>query len=120
MSSLYKKNIIDHYKNPRNFKSLKTYNKRGFLSNTTCGDELEVFMYVKKSIIEDIGFQGSGCAISIASMSMLTEHIKGKNFNLITNLSDLEIFEMIGINKDTPRSSCVLLGLKTCKAVNDT
>lgn len=74
---LYQEVILDHYKNPRNCSSMAhpTHSAEG--DNPLCGDHLEVFLNVDDNIIKDINFQGSGCAISQASASMMTENLKG-------------------------------------------
>jgi nitrogen fixation NifU-like protein len=73
MSNIYQENIIDHYTNPKNFKVIKDATYKGKFSNLSCGDEVEVYLSTdSKGNITDIGFQGSGCALSIATTSILT------------------------------------------------
>jgi len=78
-NDLYQEVILEHNKKPRNFKKLDqpTHKAEGY--NPLCGDHLNVYLKVGNSgIIEDVGFEGSGCAISTASASMMTTSIKGK------------------------------------------
>jgi nitrogen fixation NifU-like protein len=74
---LYQEMILDHYKNPRNCCSMAHPTHCAEGDNPLCGDHLEVFLNVDGNIIKDINFQGSGCAISQASASMMTENLKG-------------------------------------------
>ncbi|WP_208597653.1 Fe-S cluster assembly sulfur transfer protein SufU [Desulfogranum mediterraneum] len=81
MAELYQAVILDHYKNPRNFRKMdeQTCSHQGF--NPLCGDRLEVYLKIGQgnSTIEDISFEGEGCAIFKASASLMTEALKGKN-----------------------------------------
>lgn len=78
LQELYQQVILDHNKKPRNFKALDnaTVKQEGF--NPLCGDQLELYLEMEGDVIKDIGFQGSGCAISKASASMMTVALKGK------------------------------------------
>ncbi len=115
MIEIYQENILDHYKNPRNKGELKNANIRQKESNPLCGDVLEYQLLVKKGVIEEIRFIGSGCAISLAAASMLTEKVKGKKIEEIKNLSKEEIYGMLGIPLTPSRVKCALLCLKAIK-----
>jgi nitrogen fixation NifU-like protein len=110
--SLYKGHIIDHYKNPRNFKKLTDFNMTAKLENSSCGDELEIFLKVEDGIVKDIGFVGSGCAISIASISILTEKVLNKSLEEVGQITSDEMLDMIMMSKDSGRVKCALLGLE--------
>jgi len=78
LDDLYQEVILDHNRKPRNFRVLDAARKaEGF--NPLCGDRLTVYLQVADGVITDVGFQGSGCAISKASASLMTESIKGKS-----------------------------------------
>lgn len=77
--NLYQKLIVDHYRNPRNFRDLPEANRHADGHNSLCGDKLSVHVILKDHILEKIGFTGSGCAIFVASASMMTEGTKGKS-----------------------------------------
>jgi len=77
--NLYQKLIVDHYRNPRNFRDLPDANRRAEGHNSLCGDKLSVHLIIKNHIFEEISFNGSGCAIFVASASMMTEVTKGKS-----------------------------------------
>jgi nitrogen fixation protein NifU and related proteins len=78
LKDLYQEAILDHYRRPRNFHKLERYNRQAQGLNTLCGDKLSVFLLIEDGIIREISFAGTGCAISIASASMMTESLKGK------------------------------------------
>lgn len=74
---LYQATILDHNKKPRNFRRIETSARRADGVNPLCGDRVSVFVDVDSDRIRDVAFQGSGCAISTASASMMTESVKG-------------------------------------------
>lgn len=78
LRELYQEVIIDHSKKPRNFLKLSkvTHKAEGF--NPLCGDEIAIYLEMEGDVVKDVSFQGSGCAISTASASMMTESLKGK------------------------------------------
>lgn len=78
LRELYQEMIIDHGRNPRNLGELPyaNYHKEGF--NPLCGDQVVLHVYEQNGVIEDVRFEGNGCAISMASASLMTESIKGK------------------------------------------
>jgi len=78
LRDLYQDLILDHTKRPRNFGQMENANCRADGYNPLCGDKLTVFLDVDNGVVRDVRFQGSGCAISTASASMMTESIKGK------------------------------------------
>ena len=79
LRELYQELILDHNKNPRNFKKLELYSHHANGHNPLCGDKLELFLDVVDGIIKDISFVGSGCAISTSSASLMTQFLKGKS-----------------------------------------
>lgn len=78
LHDLYQKSILEHYKKPRNYHVMESPNRHAEGFNPLCGDKIEIFAIVENQIIRDISFAGTGCAISIASASLLTESLKGK------------------------------------------
>jgi nitrogen fixation NifU-like protein len=79
LRELYQQLIIDHSKKPRNFVKLEDANRTAEGHNPLCGDVVTVYLQMEDDVIRKIGFQGSGCAISKASASMMTDSVKGKN-----------------------------------------
>jgi len=78
LGDLYQEVILDHNKRPRNFHKLEGANRKAEGFNPLCGDQITVYLVLEGDLIKDIGFQGSGCAISKASASMMTSAVKGK------------------------------------------
>ena len=78
LRELYQEVILDHQKRPRNFRRLDGANRSAEGYNPLCGDRVHVYLDVQDGVVRNVGFQGSGCAISTASASMMTESIKGK------------------------------------------
>ncbi len=78
LSELYQQVILDHNKKPRNFRKLENANRRAEGFNPLCGDQLNVYLHVEDDQVKDVSFEGSGCAISKASASMMTQAVKGK------------------------------------------
>jgi nitrogen fixation NifU-like protein len=75
---MYQEVILEHAKSPRNFRTLESPSKKAEGYNPLCGDRCSVFINTKDGVINDISFEGSGCAISRASASMMTQTLKGK------------------------------------------
>jgi nitrogen fixation NifU-like protein len=79
LRELYQQVILDHNKSPRNFRKLENANYEAEGYNPLCGDRIDVFIKLENDIVKDISFQGSGCAISKASASLMTSMLKGKS-----------------------------------------
>jgi len=79
LTDLYQEVILDHNKRPRNFQKLADANRTAEGFNPLCGDQIKLYVKVEDGVIRDIGFQGSGCAISKASASLMTATLKGKS-----------------------------------------
>jgi nitrogen fixation NifU-like protein len=78
LRELYQEVILEHSKKPRNYRALENANHKAEGFNPLCGDHFTVYLDLENGAIKDIGFQGSGCAISKASASMMTQRLKGK------------------------------------------
>jgi len=78
LSQLYQEVILDHNKKPRNFGKLQDANRHADGFNPLCGDKINLYLKVEDGVVKDIRFEGSGCAISTASASMMTTSLKGK------------------------------------------
>jgi nitrogen fixation NifU-like protein len=79
LSELYQEVILDHNKKPRNFRRIENANRHADGYNPLCGDQLTVYLDFENGIVNDISFEGSGCAISKAAASMMTQAVKGKS-----------------------------------------
>jgi len=78
VDDLYQETILDHSKRPRNFHLMADANRRAEGYNPLCGDKLRLYLKVENEVVQDASFEGSGCAISTASASLMTESLKGK------------------------------------------
>jgi nitrogen fixation NifU-like protein len=78
LANLYQEVILDHNRRPRNFRVLERPSHQAEGYNPLCGDRLNLFLDVRDNVITDVGFQGSGCAISKASASLMTDTVKGR------------------------------------------
>lgn len=116
MSDLYRAEILDHYRNPRNFGSLEPSDVSSEDDNSLCGDRIRIDLRLNGDTITDIRFTGSGCAISQAATSMLTELVKGRDIDAIHALTQADIVNELGIPISPARLECALLGLHVLKA----
>lgn len=78
LRDMYQEVILEHARSPRNFRALESASKKAEGYNPLCGDRCSVFINTKDGVIDEISFEGSGCAISRASASMMTQSLKGK------------------------------------------
>ena len=133
LQELYQQVVIDHYKHPRNYRKVEGANRTVEGYNPLCGDHLWIHMKVEDGVVKDVGFEGSGCAISKASASLMTESVKGKKQeeievlfkqfqDMVTGkaepdpdkLGKLAIFG--GVRDFPTRVKCAILGWHTLKA----
>jgi nitrogen fixation protein NifU and related proteins len=98
LTELYQQVILDHSKSPRNFQKLPNANRTAQGHNPLCGDQVTIYLVVDGDIIRDISFQGSGCAISKASASILTSTLKGKTKQEVRDLF-AKVHEMVTSGK---------------------
>jgi nitrogen fixation protein NifU and related proteins len=114
---LYREVILDHYKNPRGHGLLEDADARAEGQNPLCGDEIAVSVKfgADGETIEDVGFEGRGCAISQAATSMLTELVKGRKATEVAELPREELLDEIGIPLTPVRLKCAILGLGVLK-----
>jgi nitrogen fixation NifU-like protein len=78
LRELYQQVILDHHKRPRNHHRLESANRTAEGYNPLCGDKIHLYLKVENGVVQEVGFEGSGCAISTASASLMTEALKGK------------------------------------------
>jgi len=101
LRELYQEVILDHNKRPRNFRVLNPASHEARGHNPLCGDRITVYLTVVDDIIQDIAFQGQGCAISTASASLLTEALKGKTIAEAERLFE-HFHEMVTTDQEPP------------------
>ncbi|WP_211746840.1 Fe-S cluster assembly sulfur transfer protein SufU [Paenibacillus sp. Marseille-Q4541] len=125
LDDLYRRVIMDHYKNPRNRGTFADDAVTVDLNNPTCGDRISLQLKVKDGIVEDAKYSGDGCSISMSSASMMTEAIKGKSMEEALNLAERfsslmqgeeqefdeyeDIEALSGVNKFPARIKCATL-----------
>ncbi len=134
LSDLYQEILLEHNSKPHNFKKVEEANQTADGYNPLCGDQITLYLKVVDGLIDDVGFQGTGCAISRASASMMTQSIKGQTLeraeqifdafhHMITEpgaeldldtLGDLETLS--GVNEFPTRIKCAILAWHTMKA----
>jgi nitrogen fixation NifU-like protein len=114
---LYREVILDHYKNPRGHGALADADAHAEGQNPLCGDEVSISVRFGEDgdTIEEIGFEGRGCAISQAATSMLTEMVQGRKASEVATLPKEELLEEIGIPLTPVRMKCAILGLGVLK-----
>jgi nitrogen fixation protein NifU and related proteins len=116
MDDFYRDFILDHYRNPRNFGHIESATITAEDLNPLCGDQIRVDLAVKDGIVQDVRWEGKGCAISQASASMLSEGIKGMKLEDVAKLSKDVVLENVGIGISPTRMKCAMLGLRVLKS----
>tara|TARA_B100000579_G_scaffold351453_1_gene305507 strand:+ start:181 stop:645 length:465 start_codon:yes stop_codon:yes gene_type:complete len=121
IKELYQEIVLDHGKNPRNKSKCKDFNKDAKGHNPLCGDKVHVYVKLnEQKKVEDISFEGEGCAISIASASIMTETIKGKEFNVAKKILEhflnmLKDGSKISINSLSENENTTMMSLSGVK-----
>ena len=111
--ALYAEEILYHYRHPSNKGRPASFDASASDSNPLCGDKLEVFLKLGKSgRVESVFFDGSGCAISQAAMSMLTELAAGKTPKQLLALTPDDVFKLLNVPISPARTKCALLSFK--------
>lgn len=114
-SDIYRQQILDHYRNPRNYGELDdpTFSHVG--ENTMCGDEVELDVRLDDGVIEAVAFRGDGCAISQASASLLTEQLVGMDLDELEALDRDDMLELLGVDISPMRIKCAVLAEKVAQ-----
>lgn len=117
MDDLYRDNILDHYKSPRNHGTIENADVSAEGMNPLCGDQLTIDLKIDDGRIERIRFHGKGCSISQAATSMLTELVEGREAAEIAAMPKEELLDELGVplQQNPARLKCALLGLGVLK-----
>ncbi len=111
--TMYMENILDHYKNPHNKGRVEKVDVINKEKNPSCGDEIEVSaMLTDNKEIAEVKFDGHGCAISQASISMLTDILPGKKVEEVMKIGKADVIELLCIDIAPMRIKCAMLGLR--------
>ena len=115
LNDLYQEVILDHNRNPRNFRALPDANRRAEGDNPLCGDHFTIFLKLDNDVIRGLSFQGAGCAISKASASLMTELLKGKTVpearNYFAQFQRMLATGQPGDDEEVMGSLCALAGV---------
>ncbi|HLD07804.1 MAG TPA: iron-sulfur cluster assembly scaffold protein [Candidatus Peribacterales bacterium] len=112
---LYAENILDHFRHPRHSGELPNATIKHEEWNHACGDELHLSLLIEDGIVAKIAWTGTGCAISQASMSILSEELIGKREEELLALTKDNIYTMLGVPIGPRRFKCALMSLHTAK-----
>jgi nitrogen fixation NifU-like protein len=116
-SDMYRQQILDHYKNPRNYGELENATVTHVGENPMCGDTIEMQLVLDddEETIERVAFQGDGCAISQASASMLSEKLHGMPIDALREMDRDDIVDMLGVDISPMRIKCAVLAEKVAQ-----
>lgn len=92
---MYSEKVLDHFSNPRNVGEIENANGVGEVGNQKCGDIMKIYLKIENDIIEDVKFQTFGCGAAVATSSMATELIKGKNIKEAMKLTNKAVVEAL-------------------------
>jgi nitrogen fixation NifU-like protein len=115
MDNLYRDFILEHYRNPHNQGVLDPHDLHYADSNPTCGDEMSMTLRLDtgRAAIEDVAFEGRGCAISQASASILTDSLRGMTLDAVRAIDPKTVLDDLGVPIGPARLKCALLSYKT-------
>ncbi len=116
MAALYSEVLLDHFRHPRNYGCLPAPDITYENFNPLCGDRIRVELKLKDKLVEDARFRGDGCAISMASASLLTELIVGADLNEIEAISNDKLISALESDIKPSRVQCALLPLEALRA----
>jgi len=116
-SDMYRQQILDHYKNPRNYGEIEGADIEHVGENPMCGDTIKMFVVLADDddTVEHVSFIGDGCAISQASASMLSEELQGMSLSAVREMDRDDIIDMLGVELSPMRIKCAVLAEKVAQ-----
>ena len=116
-SDMYRQQILDHYKNPRNYGELDDATFEHVGENPMCGDTIKLFVQLAEDgdTVEYVSFIGDGCAISQASASLLSEELQGMSLEAVREMDRDDIIDMLGVEVSPMRVKCAVLAEKVAQ-----
>lgn len=121
LADLYRQELLDHYKNPQNFGQMKRPDVVRRETNTFCGDVIKLFLKLNKKgkmdswIVDKVSFTGVGCAVSLASASMVTEAVKGMTLQQMERLDEMWVQKLLKVELTSSRIKCAMLPVMAVK-----
>jgi nitrogen fixation NifU-like protein len=109
MDDLYRDYILEHYRRPHNFGTLEAPSASIEATNPLCGDRITLQVHVADGTMDEVAFTGRGCAISIASSSLLTDEIKGKPLSDVAAFRADDLLDLLGVEISPARLKCAML-----------
>lgn len=113
---IYAEEIVAHYEHPHNKGKLDGANASFHEYNPICGDDITIYLNVVDGIIKDAKFEGTGCAISMGSASMLTDLLKGRKATEVMKMGPHDVVGMLGLDPGPARLKCAVLSLKATQS----
>lgn len=116
---LYAENILDHYRDPRHKVESGKWKVANVIThseaNVSCGDEITVALEIKDNVVTSIEWNGTGCAISQAGMSIVAEEFEGETTDALLKMKKSDVYELLGVPVGPRRFKCALICLHTIK-----
>lgn len=114
--NIYQEKLLEHYHEPHNYGKLNDASVNALVENVSCGDAITIYLKIGPDAkVQKVGFEGEGCAVAIASASLLTDHIKGRKIEELEKLKLEDIIKLLGIEVTLSRLRCAGLGLDALK-----
>lgn len=116
---IYREEILEHYRHPQNFGPIAAPTHTGSANNPLCGDSVVLELNIKGKKVTDVGFTGSGCALSTASASKFTQWLRGQTMKQLKNVKEDQLFRLIEVPITPVRHQCVLLPFTALKKLSE-
>lgn len=105
----YPAHVLEHYRDPRNRRTLSDATHHHTVSNPLCGDEVSIFLRVRDGMVEDAGWEGVGCAVAVAGASLLTESVRGRAYEEVASMERDHALDLIDAPLNETRRRCATL-----------